>query len=67
MKTPDEIRAAFEQWADARKNNASNEPVSLDDCIWFLLDDVMDSIRRVPGHERTAYEVEDYLSHAYGD
>jgi hypothetical protein len=70
-KTPDQIRAYFELWADVVKNNKAIEPVSLDDCIWMLLEDVIDSIRLAEGGSvynagPVQSTVQDYLCNAYG-
>lgn len=64
MLHPDEIYAKFVRW------QATNGTLAeLDDCIWALLDDVIDSIKKAEGNDTgpITTEVTDYLSNYYGD
>lgn len=68
-KTPDEIRQMFD---DAITGKAD---ISIDDCIWALLDDVIGSMRKAEHCELgngngsdgpVTWEVCDYLTNHYG-
>ena len=63
MKTPTEIRQMFD---DAITGKAD---ISIDDCIWALLADVINSINLAEGGNPGPIqsEVTDYLSNHYGD
>ena len=64
--TPDEIRRKFVEWKQFGTLDG------LDDCIWNLLNDVIDSIRLAEGGTETnagpvQTTVTDYLVNHYGD
>lgn len=63
MLHPDEIRKKFVDWKQFGTLDG------LDDCIWALLDDVIDSIKKAEGSDTgpIVTTVVDYLSNYYGE